>query len=666
VKYPSFRNQLESKSYHFLKELGFNDVYGGNTFVVGGNQIDLCGGHEKTLIIVECTNQKNLLGKLKSVRGTAKSTIEGFKKHPEYSKYSKFKFVIIHSRQVSESVLEKANDPSDIKVFFWNSEFVNHYKTLHQTIGKYARYSLLSELDVKPEKTSRKSIPSLRWKINSRGNNYLFIFLIEPHELLPMSYIARRELGGIDYYQRMVNKNRLNQIASYVNKGNIFPNNIVVALDENSWRFTENKSNLNFDNDCIFGELELGISYNTCWIIDGQHRLLSFASTNKPSKIIVSAFGHMNLERQGEYFLDINRYAKPVSQDLIWDLLGSIHGTSTEEGRISNVAKRLREIKNDFFYENIKIPSLGGGVFLSNTICERLQRTQLCRHETVATSGTAKIIKNPFSNKDQEKFVNDLSRSISRFFTTLNNKLEIKVKENLFSNGLIAILIELYSSLLSFLNRRPTNKDIDEICNPLSSLFNEMSIEDIKSIKLGLTSEGARRDYRNQLIFFLQGNYNKDFAPGVIFKGENFEDKIEELEKDFNHLVYKTMENNYGSKWLDDSNLFSDQKTKKQAMSRSKKEEHPIWECLSLGTSVHSIVTKSNNWKNVFEDIFIGSLIKSKEELIVICDNLYAYRSQFRHKKTKIVVTPKKRLQMLELNYEVIHEKVRTELEKIV
>ena len=164
----------------------------------------------------------------------------------------------------------------------------------------------------------------------------------------------------------------------------------------------------------------------------------------------------------------------------------------------------------------------------------------------------------------------------------------------------------------------------------------------------------------------MQENYNKDFAPGVIFEGENFEDKVEELEKDFNHLVYKSMEQIYGNKWIDDSNLFSDQKTKKQAESRSKKEGHPIWECLGLGTSVHSIVTKTNNWENVFEDIFIGSLIKSKEELIVICDNLFAYRSQFRHKKTKIIVTPKKRLKMLESYYDVIHEKVKTELEKIV
>ena len=666
MKYPDFRNKLESDSYHFVKELGFSNINGGNKFIVGGNQIDLCAGHEQTLLIIECTNQSDLLSKLKSVRGTASSTIAGFKKIPEYSKYKKFKSVIIHSKKVSDSVIRKANDPSEIKVFFWSNTLIDHYKTIQKSIGKYARFGLLSELGVKPEVQSRITIPAFRWKIDSRGNNYLFIFIIEPHELLSMSYIARRELGGKLYYQRMVSKTRLKEIARYIEKGYIFPNNVVVALDENTWKFKKINTNLGFSQNCDFGELKLGINYSTCWIIDGQHRLLSFAQTNNPSKIIVSAFGQMSLERQGEYFLDINRFAKPVSRDLIWDLLGTINGNNTEEGRISNVTKKLRNIKNGFFYDNIKVPSLGNGKFLSNTICERLQRTQLCRKEIVATSGTGKIVKNPYWNKDQERFVNSLSRAISNFFTILNEALSISVQENLFSNGVIAILIEIFSSLISFLTHKPTNNEIEEVCKCLGSLFNQMSVEEIKTIKLGLTSEGARRDYRNQLIFLLQEHYNKDFAPGITFEGERLEDKIEELEKDFNHLIYKVMEINYGGNWITGCNLFSDQKTRKQIESRSERDGHPIWECINFGTSVHSIVTKTNNWENVFKDIFIGSLIKSKNEIILICDELFAYRSQFRHKKTKIIITPKKRKNLLESYYDVLNEKVKTEFDKLL
>ena len=52
----------------FLERLQFDDVDGGrDNFLIGGVQVDVCGGHENTLLVIECT-MKQSLGKTKSLR----------------------------------------------------------------------------------------------------------------------------------------------------------------------------------------------------------------------------------------------------------------------------------------------------------------------------------------------------------------------------------------------------------------------------------------------------------------------------------------------------------------------------------------------------------------------------------------------------------------------
>ena len=46
--------EFEGYVLGFLKRLGFNDPDGGANFSIGNLQVDVCGGHEDTLLIVEC------------------------------------------------------------------------------------------------------------------------------------------------------------------------------------------------------------------------------------------------------------------------------------------------------------------------------------------------------------------------------------------------------------------------------------------------------------------------------------------------------------------------------------------------------------------------------------------------------------------------------------
>ena len=249
-------------------------------------------------------------------------------------------------------------------IYIWDEQFISYHEKLENSIKENARYSLLSEIDVQPEKVASIEIPAFKSTVGKKSRYQLFSFVIDAKELMKISYVARRELGGELFYQRMVNEKRLKEIAKNYIDGSqkIFPNNIIVALADNSWSFEKANTDLDFPNWMEFGKLIFGRKYNSCWIIDGQHRLFSHAHTTNSGRLTVSAFANIDEENQAEYFLDINRNAKRVSPELLWDILGSTKPT-TKDGIISNTVKELRETKDSFFESNIKIPSLGSGTF---------------------------------------------------------------------------------------------------------------------------------------------------------------------------------------------------------------------------------------------------------------------------------------------------------------
>ena len=47
----------------------------------------------------------------------------------------------------------------------------------------------------------------------------VYTFVMNPEELIKFAYVARRERGLENYYQRIINKSHLNQIREYVKGG---------------------------------------------------------------------------------------------------------------------------------------------------------------------------------------------------------------------------------------------------------------------------------------------------------------------------------------------------------------------------------------------------------------------------------------------------------------
>ena len=224
---------FEGDIIKFLKNLDFQDVNGGSAFKVNGIQVDACGGHEDTLLVIECTTakkreEKSIREKLKAFRGSIPILSKGFHKAPQYQRYTKIKYVLA-TRNLELRDVDKKFAEESPKIDLWDEKFILYYQNLYSVIGSATKYNLLGEMGIEPRTKSLIQVPA--WT-TLMSNSTVYLFFIEPQKLLQASYVARREIGNEKYYQRILQKTRIGHIKEFLKKGKSFPNSIVIAFNK--------------------------------------------------------------------------------------------------------------------------------------------------------------------------------------------------------------------------------------------------------------------------------------------------------------------------------------------------------------------------------------------------------------------------------------------------
>lgn len=642
----------------FFKKIGFKDVDGGDNFFMGGKQLDACAGHESTLLIIECTTQRDINSKINTFRGKINDISHGFRQHKRYKSYKKHILILAVKRQkVTDTLRDYGLKSKGRKIYIWDNDFVSYYSSLLATIGKYAKYNLLAEINVKPDLDEHITVPAFLTIVGRKKGYMLFLFFVEAKDLLKIAYVARRELGFESFYQRMIKKSRLREIAKkYIEKGRVFPNSIVVALERGSWDFepiSEKliiQSKLKLPNWLNIVKLTLVNSYRSCWIIDGQHRLYSYVHTSVPGFLGVSAFARINKEKEAQYFLDINREAKPVEPDLLWDLVGSLSQNSSK-GVISNAVKSLREIKNGFFEKNIKIPSKGKGKFRFNNLCVTIEKNglgeQLLPH-------LHKNKKNPFWNSDYRTFEKNLSQAVNQYFSCLNEGLE-EEKSQVYSDGFVSVMISVFRLLVTHLDKKPSLDDERAFFESICEYINNRTDKEIEELRSFLTSEVNKKKFRDSILRLLQEKYDKNFAPGLVEKEESLANKIRDLEFQLNEFVNSILEREIGPNWMKDQKYFSDHAQRKECYKRAKLNNRPAWEFINFQTNVTNIIMGKDLWQSLFEDMFISiEHFSSKDQLQMLTQELWNYRSNMLgHKRSIPVIYSKDKENIIRSAYNI-------------
>ena len=536
---PRLWERFEERVREFLKDLKFEDVDGGRRFIINGVQVDAVGGHEKTLLVIECTTKRKLRKEIEEIRGNIKILEKGFGGHPKYKKYRRHCLLIATNTRKIRPEDEKFSQQKP-RIFLWDGRFLGYYERLYKLIGEYAKYNLLAEIGIKPSKKSLIEVMALKTKIKDYP---VYQFFIDPKKLLEVSYVARRERGIEQYYQRLIRKNRLRDIVKFLDqRGGLFPTNMVISIYEP--RFEP----INKLEGIEIGVLKFPNEYRSCWVIDGQHRLYSFSHSESRIPISVLAFERLGLEQHARFFLEINKEQKPVPPDLLWDLEGLLR-PNEEEGIISRACKILNQMKGPLkgrIYIPLHGPRKKGMLKLSG-LCRSIQKAKLAE-EHCANLRPAKGV-NPFFDRNPEKMVKKLSSALNTYFSFVDQNFGDKEKKNfVFTNGGISVMIYLFERVIARLVKKPRKRDFEKYLSPVMDYLKEY--RDIRGLRDRCNSEGGRDGVVRD---FLRSIYRKTEDREILGAIEPLDlgkEVREEFEPSVRRFVKKVLVKKFPQEWV--------------------------------------------------------------------------------------------------------------------
>ncbi len=614
VKKKPFHEEFEDEIRELLKGLGFKDVRGGALFKIGPVQIDASGGHEDTLLIVECTAaigklKANLREKMKALRGVQAQIESAAKTDNLFSKYKNFVYILATNVEVRDADREFAALKPVIHL--WDKQVYEYYDDLRSSIGEFAKFNLLGELGVEP--LVRTYFQSPAFRIHA-GQTELYEFFVDAKRLLTVSYVARREVGQDSYYQRMVKKGRLARIASYIkDEKRIFPNSLVVAFVKEP-KFTpltdlleQSKQEELWPKWIELGVLQFPSSYRSCWIVDGQHRLYGLAQL-PDTKIPVTAFGRLSPEDQAKYFLDINGEQRRVPADLIWDLSGELTPTK-ESGIISNIVKKLDS--EGPLASRIYVPLHGskkGRPIKIASVCEAIRRVGVVRDHSVNMRGGEK---NPLKASTPEETVRVVSRAISEFMTLVQQTFpQITGKadflaEFFFDNTGIGLLVFLFERLTVSLGRVPTSNDgapyLAALRNYMENTYPRSNdIRDLRKACVGESGRGLVADEFSSQINERLPSTMKGLPLSRL--AEEVDREYKDIERNLRGLVGRVLRRASKRNWVKER---VPPEMAKKLESKRTSAETPLWDYLTLG-ECKTLILHGGNWP-LFKDIFVGS-----------------------------------------------------------
>jgi DNA sulfur modification protein DndB len=329
---------FEDKVWTILAQMGFNTLNANSNLklpyakdpTIPGRQIDVFAADEETILIIECKSSVDLKPKsLQTVINDFETIKRGsisFLKEFFGSK-RKIKFIL-----ATNNIILNDNDRKRLiehQIEYFNQDDINYFDQLTTYLGQAAKYQLLGRLFKNQEIPELKNkVPAIKGKM---GGYTFYSFSIEPDTLLKLSYILHSTVTSEESegaYQRMVSKSRLKEIEVFLNSNGFFPNSIIVNVitqKENPLYSDPIKANhdSNISDLCV---LHLPKSYQSAFIIDGQHRLYGYSNTDWKYKnsIPVVAFENLPIETQVKMFVDINHKQKSVSKNLLTTIMADL------------------------------------------------------------------------------------------------------------------------------------------------------------------------------------------------------------------------------------------------------------------------------------------------------------------------------------------------------
>lgn len=175
-----------------------------------------------------------------------------------------------------------------------------------------------------------------------RQGDHRFYTLTMPSKVLAAcSFVTTKDEKPSEGFQRVLDSNRAQEIADYIDEGGSIPSSIVLsAQPDSNFRSVDRSKTAAF----TFGP-------HSFLIIDGQHRVFGFSKAKTAFRVPVVIYDNLTKDQEARLFIDINTKQKPVPKELLLAIRSLAKNESDIEATLSQVF--------DLFHEDPKSALLG-------------------------------------------------------------------------------------------------------------------------------------------------------------------------------------------------------------------------------------------------------------------------------------------------------------------
>lgn len=223
---------------------------------------------------------------------------------------------------------------ADRNLHLWTEDELSYFEAVVDAIGQYARYEIIHSLGLhtKEEKDTHRVLALRLRQPNSSSLTELFMFTVCPDRLLRTCVVYRRAMGSADAYQRMLRRSRLPRVRKFVTQTDaMLPTDIIVHLPdrvtvdevlvENLQDTGKRPIILSKGHDYDLVTLNIPREYASMELIDGQHRLYGFASSDAATRnsfnLVVLGVKGLTAKQRRDTFVAINDNSRRMDPNLV-------------------------------------------------------------------------------------------------------------------------------------------------------------------------------------------------------------------------------------------------------------------------------------------------------------------------------------------------------------
>jgi DGQHR domain-containing protein len=392
---------------------------------------------------------------------------------------------------------------------------LDYYTTLLRSAGVGIFHLFFARVAPSILQVGEHSIPAICIK---EGKRKKYIFSVSPHELLQRAFVSHRELTSPDEahlgYQRMLNKRKLREIATYITKKQSFPAPIIVSFPKNAGEDFNpiSKRDTETLEDVTLGQLILPKKPASVYVVDGQHRLFGYTLLPRSEKHFINVIAYKGLlpHHQGSMFVDINLKQTKVPSRLLWELYPDILSPEDDEyfkAVVSRAVERL--ITSDLAGMVAHISSGSKGRISFHALCSEVVRSKLL---TKSRAGVVAAL----AGSDWEAQQDRLYTILSAFFAVLRIRgdkwPEVNKRFFLQNTGIIPLMRELgkaskhlslYSPAVLKSSKQSLTEGLAAYFDPLYAFYGSITNQELDNLtrtRVGSSGFIATEDLMDDII----------------------------------------------------------------------------------------------------------------------------------------------------------------------